>query len=145
VNYNQSLYRTGFRPYGHTDAFAASQLGDLGQSHPFGPWMLHGDGLGQNHPFTERGGWALHGLDGFDYYYANQDPSVGPVVAGNPVAIAASKAIAAESPVTQKLYDQAVSDWSAMDAANAPDSTTSMPWWAWVGIGIAGVMALKHL
>jgi hypothetical protein len=78
VKYNQALYRTGFRPYGHTDAFAASQLNGLsggddslagaddgmGQVHPFGPWALHGydDGLGQSHPFTRSGGWPLHGL-----------------------------------------------------------------------------------
>jgi hypothetical protein len=70
VNYNQSLYRTGFRPYGTTNPRAAaamlsgypSDLGqmDLGQTHVFGPWRLHG--LGQSHPFTERGGWTLHGL-----------------------------------------------------------------------------------
>lgn len=60
VNYNQSLYRTGFRPYGHTDPFAASQLNGLGQYHPFtesGGWPLHG--FGQVHPF---GPWTLHGL-----------------------------------------------------------------------------------
>jgi hypothetical protein len=60
VNYNQSLYRTGFRPYGHTDPFAASQLNGLGQYHPFtesGGWPLHG--FGQVHPF---GPWTLHGM-----------------------------------------------------------------------------------
>jgi hypothetical protein len=70
VNYNHGLYRTGFRPYGHTNAWAASQLngystpeavlsGYLGQSHPFEPgggWKLHG--LGQSRAFAP---WTLHG------------------------------------------------------------------------------------
>lgn len=30
--------------------------------HPFSPWRLHG--MGQNPPFTERGGYTLHGLAG---------------------------------------------------------------------------------
>lgn len=68
VNYNQPLYRTGFRPYGHTNPWAASQLSGysipeavaLGQVRPFGPWTLHG--MGQSHPFVETGGWGLHGL-----------------------------------------------------------------------------------
>lgn len=76
TRYDQSIYRTGFRPYGHTNPWAASQLNGisageaalagLGQNAPFGPWRLHGSKddapLGQYHPFTERGGWALHGL-----------------------------------------------------------------------------------
>jgi hypothetical protein len=70
VNYNHALYRTGFRPYGQTNAWAASQLngidmseavlsGYLGQSHPFEPgggWKLHG--LGQSRAFAP---WTLHG------------------------------------------------------------------------------------
>jgi len=70
VNYNHGLYRTGFRPYGHTNAWAASQLngystpeavlsGYLGQSRPFEPgggWKLHG--LGQSRAFAP---WTLHG------------------------------------------------------------------------------------
>lgn len=72
TTYNRSLYRTGFRPYGQNNPWAASQLNGmsiaeatLGQVHPFGPWVLHGEdgaGLGQSHPFTESGGWGLHGL-----------------------------------------------------------------------------------
>jgi hypothetical protein len=42
VNYNQSLYRTGFRPYGQTNPQAAAQL--------------------SGYPFTRSGGWALSGL-----------------------------------------------------------------------------------
>lgn len=42
VNYNQSLYRTGFRPYGKSDPHAANQL--------------------EGYPFTETGGQMLHGL-----------------------------------------------------------------------------------
>ena len=75
-NYNNSMYRTGFRPYYQTNPWAASQLagysiedaigmGLIGQVRPFGPWTLHGyddEGLGQTHPFTEIGGWGLHGL-----------------------------------------------------------------------------------
>jgi hypothetical protein len=70
TNYNHALYRTGFRPYGQTNAWAASQLngmdmseavlsGYLGQSHPFEPgggWKLHG--LGQSRAFAP---WTLHG------------------------------------------------------------------------------------
>lgn len=66
VNYDQSLYRTGFRPYGLTNPQAATMLQGIGQSHSFGPWELHGvgerRGMGQSHPFTRRGGWPLHGL-----------------------------------------------------------------------------------
>ncbi len=63
VNYNHELYRTGFRPYGHTNPWSATQLNgiSLGQVRPFGPWTLHGE-LGQGHPFTESGGWRLHGV-----------------------------------------------------------------------------------
>ena len=79
VNYNQSLYRTGFRPYGHTDPWAASQLngmrereGELagmGQVHPFGPWTLHGMGmLGDMVPdgaiAVYTGTWQPHGTQG---------------------------------------------------------------------------------
>lgn len=59
VDYNLSLYRTGFRPYGMTNPFSASQLNGLGyykpfretggyrlgQIHAMGPYMLRG--LGQ--------------------------------------------------------------------------------------------------
>jgi hypothetical protein len=54
VRYNENLYRTGFRPYGQTDPFAASQLNGIRT--PFDPAKLHGA------PFTKGGGWALHGL-----------------------------------------------------------------------------------
>jgi hypothetical protein len=54
VRYNENLYRTGFRPYGQTDPFAASQLSGIRT--PFDPAKLHGA------PFTRGGGWALHGL-----------------------------------------------------------------------------------
>lgn len=67
TNYNREMYRTGFRPYGQTNPWSATQLNGmsieeatLGQVHPFGPWELHGI-LGQVHPFTETGGWPLHG------------------------------------------------------------------------------------
>jgi hypothetical protein len=55
VAYDHSLYRTGYRPYGKSNAFAAAQG-------PFGPWRLAG--MGQNPPFTRSGGFALHGLSG---------------------------------------------------------------------------------
>jgi len=89
VNYNHGLYRTGFRPYGHTNAWAASQLngystpeavlsGYLGLSHPFEPgggWKLHG--LGQSRAFAP---WTLHGgmavcLDETENTIACMDPS----------------------------------------------------------------------
>jgi hypothetical protein len=85
VNYNHALYRTGFRPYGHTNAWAASQLNGmsiheatLGQSHPFeagGGWRLHG--LGQSRAFAP---WTLHGgmavcLDEKENTVACMDPS----------------------------------------------------------------------
>lgn len=60
VRYNESLYRTGFRPYGMTNPHGATQLGAIplvDHSYGgFGPWQLHG------YPFSESGGWALHGL-----------------------------------------------------------------------------------
>jgi hypothetical protein len=65
VAYNHSLYRTGYRPYGKSNAFAAAQ-GLSGTSMPqgvFGPWRLSGD-LGQSPPFTRSGGYKLHGLAG---------------------------------------------------------------------------------
>lgn len=40
VNYDLPLYRTGFRPYGLTNTWTATQLGQV-------------------RPFTERGGWKL--------------------------------------------------------------------------------------
>lgn len=43
VNYNLPLYRTGFRPYGLTNTWSATQL----------------NGMGQVRPFTEQGGWRL--------------------------------------------------------------------------------------
>jgi len=52
VRYNESFYRTGFRPYGQTDPFAASQLNGI-RATPFDPARLHGV------PF---GGWKLNGL-----------------------------------------------------------------------------------
>jgi hypothetical protein len=62
VRYNESLYRTGFRPYGLTNPRGATQLGAIPQvDHGwggFGPWELHG------YPFSAEGGWALHGLGG---------------------------------------------------------------------------------
>lgn len=63
VAYDHSLYRTGYRPYGKTDPFAAAQgLAGVSMHHGvFGPWRLAGD-LGQNPPFTTSGGFKLHGL-----------------------------------------------------------------------------------
>jgi len=60
MNYNNSLYRTGFRPYGQTNAWAASQLNgyDMGEA------VLSGY-LGQSVPFTRQGGWGLHGSASF--------------------------------------------------------------------------------
>lgn len=43
INYNLPLYRTGFRPYGLTNAWSATQF----------------SGMGQVRPFTEEGGWKL--------------------------------------------------------------------------------------
>lgn len=64
--YRNSLYRTGFRPVGQTNAWAASQLNGMSMhdavlsgSASFHPWTL--EGLGQNHPFEPAGGWRLHG------------------------------------------------------------------------------------
>ncbi len=58
VRYNESLYRTGFRPQG-TNAHAAANLaGPINHSWGgFGPYTLHGDPI-----FTPRGGYTLHGL-----------------------------------------------------------------------------------
>jgi hypothetical protein len=52
VAYDQSLYRTGFRP-AYTDPFAASQMSGI-----FSPQHLHGMG----NFFSREGGSALHGL-----------------------------------------------------------------------------------
>jgi hypothetical protein len=62
VQYNHSLYRTGYRPYGMTNPQqAASGLSGASMHHGvFGPWRLAG--MGQNQPFTRAGGFALHGL-----------------------------------------------------------------------------------
>jgi hypothetical protein len=61
VDYNLSLYRQGFRPYGENDTFAATMLNGVSTpAGPFGPWRL--SGMGQNQPFTPTGGWKLHGL-----------------------------------------------------------------------------------
>jgi hypothetical protein len=62
VQYNHSLYRTGYRPYGMTNPqAAASGLSGVSMHHGvFGPWRLAG--MGQNQPFTRAGGFALHGL-----------------------------------------------------------------------------------
>jgi hypothetical protein len=62
VAYDRTLIRTGYRPYGMTDPFAAAQgLAGVSMHHGvFGPWRLAG--MGQNPPFTQRGGYALHGL-----------------------------------------------------------------------------------
>jgi hypothetical protein len=65
VNYDLSLYRQGYRPYGETDPFAATMLSGVKPTpagHPFAPWRLRG--MGQNPPFTESGGYKLHGLRG---------------------------------------------------------------------------------
>lgn len=65
VDYDLSLYRQGYRPYGETDPFAATMLSGVkppSRGNVFGPWRLRG--LGQNPPFTERGGYKLHGLRG---------------------------------------------------------------------------------
>lgn len=56
VPYNESLYRTGFRPT-NTDPFAATQM----MAGIFSPQRLHGMGQGGK-VFTREGGWALHGL-----------------------------------------------------------------------------------
>lgn len=63
VAYDRTLIRTGYRPYGMTNPFAAAQgLAGVSMHHGvFGPWRLAGD-LGQSPPFTQRGGYALHGL-----------------------------------------------------------------------------------
>jgi len=75
--YKPSLHRTGYRPYGQTNPWAAASgtgiseeehaahMAGLGRSSGFGPWTLDGlsgEGLDQNHPFTPAGGWSLHGL-----------------------------------------------------------------------------------
>jgi hypothetical protein len=62
VQYDHSLYRTGYRPYGKTNPQqAASGLSGVSMHHGvFGPWRLAG--MGQNQPFTRAGGFALHGL-----------------------------------------------------------------------------------
>jgi len=62
VQYDHSLYRTGYRPYGMTNPQqAASGLSGVSMHHGvFGPWRLAG--MGQNQPFTRAGGFALHGL-----------------------------------------------------------------------------------
>ena len=87
MNYSRAMYRTGFRPYGQTNAWAASQLngmdtgeavlsGYLGQSHPFtehGGWDLRG--LGQNKPFAP---WVLHGVP------VCLDQSENPIACQNP-------------------------------------------------------------
>jgi hypothetical protein len=53
--------KVGFRPYGQTNPYHASNLSGLGQNHPFDPWKLHG--LGQVRPFDQDpGGWVLSGL-----------------------------------------------------------------------------------
>jgi hypothetical protein len=65
VAYDRTLIRTGYRPYGMTNPFAAAQgLAGVSMHHGvFGPWRLSGE-LGQNTPFTPRGGYQLHGLHG---------------------------------------------------------------------------------
>ena len=55
VNYDHSLYRTGYRPYGKTNPFAAAH----GLAGIFSPERLRG--MGQHQPFTEKGGHGLHG------------------------------------------------------------------------------------
>jgi hypothetical protein len=65
VDYDLSLYRQGYRPYGETDPFAATMLNGVkppSRGNVFGPWRLHG--IGQNPPFTPEGGYKLHGLAG---------------------------------------------------------------------------------
>jgi hypothetical protein len=63
VDYNVSLYRQGYRPYGETNPEAAAGgLSGLGRT-PFAPERIHRT-LGQNPPFTPEGGYRLHGLDG---------------------------------------------------------------------------------
>jgi hypothetical protein len=68
-----------------------------------------------------------------DTFYWNQDPSVGPVVTGNPQAIAASKVIAAEQgkqepsawwgpQYNQPTFDEVLALANAQDAANASAS-----------------------
>jgi hypothetical protein len=62
VAYDHSLYRTGYRPYGHTNPQAAAAgLAGISMEHGvFGPWRL--SGMGQSPPFTRRGGYHLHGF-----------------------------------------------------------------------------------
>jgi hypothetical protein len=60
MDYKPSLYRTGFRPYGQTNAWAASQLNGMDTSEA----VLSGY-LGQSHPFMPSGGWGLHGSASF--------------------------------------------------------------------------------
>jgi hypothetical protein len=64
VAYDKSLYRTGYRPYGTTNPFAAA-AGLSGVSMPRGPFGPHRlRGMGQAQPFTQQGGQKLHGLAG---------------------------------------------------------------------------------
>lgn len=64
VAYDKSLYRTGYRPYGTTNPFAAA-AGLSGVSMPKGPFGPHRlRGMGQAQPFTQQGGQKLHGLAG---------------------------------------------------------------------------------
>lgn len=61
VDYNLSLYRTGFRPYGMTNTFSATQLNGLGYFQPFrtgGGYRLQSS-LGQAHAMSP---YVLHGL-----------------------------------------------------------------------------------
>lgn len=72
VDYNLSLYRTGFRPYGMTNPFSATQLNGLGTGiqpftagggqRPTTRFLLHGlngYGLGQAHAMSP---YRLHGM-----------------------------------------------------------------------------------
>jgi hypothetical protein len=57
----RSVYRNGYRPVGRTDTFASTHLGSVGTGvQIFGPARLHG--LGQHRPFTDSGGYMLHGM-----------------------------------------------------------------------------------
>jgi hypothetical protein len=60
MNYNRELYRTGFRPYGQTNPWAASQLNGMDI-----PEAVLSGYLGQSRPFTRDGGWGLHGSASF--------------------------------------------------------------------------------
>jgi hypothetical protein len=94
--------------------------------------------------------------DSLDDGYLNSDPSVGPVTGGNPQAVAASQAIAAEgtangisagTPYNQNDYITALQQQLEMEQQNNNylANVVAPPWYFWAAVAIGGFVVVRGL